>query len=99
MSKPLARHIKEPSLLGGEIEQEALAEEARLRAEWKVRLMVVILSSARQAAANSGSGVESRTPESPQNADSPQSTGSPQDSVSPQNDTQEKATSSDEVSD
>ncbi|VDM80480.1 unnamed protein product [Strongylus vulgaris] len=89
MSKPLARHIKEPSLLGGEIEQEALAEEARLRAEWK----------ARQAAANSGSGVESRTPESPQNADSPQSTGSPQDSVSPQNDTQEKATSSDEVSD
>ncbi|ETN77831.1 hypothetical protein RB195_009347 [Necator americanus] len=58
MSKPLAKHIKEPALLGGEIEQEALAEEARLTAEWK----------ARQAMADSGSGEVSRSTESPQNA-------------------------------
>ncbi|KHJ80163.1 V-type ATP synthase subunit H family protein [Oesophagostomum dentatum] len=67
MAKPLAKHIKEPSLIGGEIEQEALAEEARLRAEWQ----------ARQAKAKSESGEVSRS-ESPQNADSPQDTGSPQ---------------------
>ncbi|KAL6728032.1 hypothetical protein Aduo_009844 [Ancylostoma duodenale] len=58
MSKPLAKHIKEPALLGGEIEQEALAEEARLTAEWK----------ARQAMADGGSGEVSRSTESPQNA-------------------------------
>nr|CDJ87314.1 SWIB MDM2 domain containing protein [Haemonchus contortus] len=57
MSKPLAKHIKEPALLGGEIEQEALAEEARLTAEWK----------ARQAAADSGSAEVSRSTASPQN--------------------------------
>lgn len=36
MSKPLAKHIKDTALIGGEIEREALAEEARLTAEWKV---------------------------------------------------------------
>ncbi|CAJ0598210.1 unnamed protein product [Cylicocyclus nassatus] len=62
MSKPLAKHIKDTAALGGEIEQEALAEEARLRAEWL----------ARQKASNE-SGIESRSTESPQIADSPQS--------------------------
>ncbi|KAK6028852.1 SWIB/MDM2 domain protein [Ostertagia ostertagi] len=57
MSKPLAKHIKDPAILGGEIEQEALAEEARLTAEWK----------ARQASADSGSGEVSRSTASPQN--------------------------------
>ncbi|KAJ1365910.1 hypothetical protein KIN20_026382 [Parelaphostrongylus tenuis] len=59
MSKPLAKHIKEPALLGGEIEQEALAEEARLTAEWK----------ARQAMADDGSAEVSRSTASPQNND------------------------------
>ncbi|KAK5977244.1 hypothetical protein GCK32_002754 [Trichostrongylus colubriformis] len=40
MSKPLAKHIKDTAFLGGEIEQEALAEEARLTAEWKARQAV-----------------------------------------------------------
>ncbi|KAE9421168.1 hypothetical protein Angca_008104 [Angiostrongylus cantonensis] len=59
MSKPLAKHIKEPALLGGEIEQEALAEEARLTAEWK----------ARQAMTDDGSAEVSRSTASPQNND------------------------------
>ncbi|KJH45803.1 SWIB/MDM2 domain protein [Dictyocaulus viviparus] len=57
MSKPLAKHIKEPALLGGEIEQEALAEEARLTAEWK----------ARQAVTDDGSVNVSRSTKSLQN--------------------------------
>lgn len=59
MSKPLAKHIKDTALIGGEIEREALAEEARLTAEWK----------ARQAKAESASAEASRSTSSPQNND------------------------------